>query len=119
MDKLPSWTLFRALPESVVFTRSGHVAAAPRVVSFARKEAAQGTPVTHQVNRYTVKFNIGHLGADNVPLAARDSVSLEVSHALAASTAAVEAAIDELAAMIVTPEFKAMILTQLTLPRDV
>lgn len=119
MDKLSNWTLYRHNGDNNLFTRVGHQIAAPLTVGFTRKEASPSSLPADQVTRYNVRYSIGHVNADGNPLRAKDSISLEISKAVAADSVKLNAALDELATYIASPEFKAMVGTTLTLPRDV
>lgn len=119
MDKLSNWTLYRQNGDNNLFTRTGHQVAAPLTVGFTRKEASTSSLPADQVTRYNVRYTIGHIDQEGVPLRARDAVSLEISKAVAADGAKLSAALDELAVYIASVEFKTMVTSALTLPRDV
>lgn len=119
MEKLSNWTLYRQNGDNNLFTRTGHQVAAPMTVGFTRKEASTSSLPADQVTRYNVRYTIGHVNDESVPLRARDSISLEISKAVAADGVKLAAALDELATYIASAEFKAMVMTTLTLPRDV
>lgn len=118
MDKLSSWTLYRQTGDNSLFTRNGHSVAAPLTAGFTRKEASPSSLPADQVTRYNVRYSIGHLAVDGTPLRAKDSINLEISKAIAAPSVKLDAALDELATYIASAEFKAMVRSSLTLPRD-
>lgn len=119
MDKLSSWTLYRQNGDNSLFTRTGHQVAAPSTVGFTRKEASPTSLPADQVTRYNVRYSIGHVNGDGVPLRAKDAINLEISKAVAADSTKLFTALAELASYIASPAFLAMVATTLTLPRDV
>lgn len=119
MDKLSSWTLYRQNGDNSLFTRTGHQVAAPSTVGFTRKEASPTSLPADQVTRYNVRYSIGHVNGDGVPLRAKDAINLEISKAVAADSTKLSTALTELASYIASPAFLAMVATTLTLPRDV